>query len=320
MAIGNLGSVLSGSVSDLVASTCVGDVVVHLPPSPILCPVSGRFDLNYAGEAGPRVSSTEAVRTSPGRVSTIASIRTSPSTSPRVSLAAHPRASALTSSSFPLSGIDLLEQVSIPVVDSLKQGAFVPVNASNGPRVAQSWSNVNLGKHVAPGHSAWQVVGTLRKDASGLVGHRPPSSLQTALPSTSQPVNPGPVKGTPVTTKGNTVVEHAVNTFAILDSSALDEDGALPIGSKGTPPGSSLGNKYALGLREDVLDVDKVTWCVMHVQPEKSQTALGKETNGSILLDISNIKQHPSKKEDASLRVLKDKALRAKKCTIALEG
>lgn len=92
------------------------------------------------------------------------------------------------------------------------------------------------------------------KDASGLVGHRPPSSLQTALPSTSQPVNPGPVKGTPVTTKGNTVVEHAVNTFAILDSSALDEDAALPIGSKGTPPGSSLGNKYALGLREDVLD------------------------------------------------------------------
>lgn len=39
-----------------------------------------------------------------------------------------------------------------------------------------------------------------------------------------------------------------------MDSSALDEDAALPTGSKGTPPGSSLGNKYALGLREDVLD------------------------------------------------------------------
>lgn len=124
--------------------------MVHLPPSSILSPVSGRFNLNYAGVASPRVSSTEAVRTSPARVSTIASIRTSPSTSPRVSLAAHPRASALTSSSFPLSGIDLLEQVSIPVVDSFKQGAFVPVNASNGPRVAQSWSNVGAVSMAPP--------------------------------------------------------------------------------------------------------------------------------------------------------------------------
>lgn len=56
---------------------------------------------------------------------------------------------------------------------------------STGPEAVKA--HVNLGKNVAPGHTEWQAVGTLRKDSHGSICHRPPSSLQIAPASTSKP-------------------------------------------------------------------------------------------------------------------------------------
>lgn len=83
---------------------------------------------------------------------------------------------------------------------------------------------VYLGKNVAPELTEWQVVGSLRKEAPRLTGHQAPAPA-------SKPIAPGHVKGT-VTTQANSIAEHAANSFAMLDCSALDETVTLPMVSK----------------------------------------------------------------------------------------
>lgn len=129
---------------------------------------------------------------------------------------------------------------------------------SKGPEAVKT--HVNLGKNVAPGHTEWQAVGTLRKDTHGSICHRPPS-LQIAPASTSKPVATSTSSDTgtsPVIALPHPLTEHAGSPFSILERSALVEAVVSPTIPK-APSKCSSANKFAaldgVALWDDVGDV-----------------------------------------------------------------
>ncbi|KAI8550471.1 hypothetical protein RHMOL_Rhmol06G0109100 [Rhododendron molle] len=101
-------------------------------------------------------------------------------------------------------------------------------------KVQNNTSSGNVGKTVVPSSQAWQVVGTLTKEAPGVMGIRPRLSLHSMPAFTSMPAVSNNNSGVSVAatviqpipvpiTEGLTPLESAkvANMFGILDSSTL---------------------------------------------------------------------------------------------------
>ncbi|KAI8535795.1 hypothetical protein RHMOL_Rhmol10G0201800 [Rhododendron molle] len=137
-----------------------------------------------------------------------------------------------------------LEKVQLSTIPLWVHFYNIPLELWTGPGFSYIASSVGRplyvdkltesGKTIVPSSQAWQVVGTLRKDAPGVVGIRPHLSLHSMPASTSMPAVSNNNSGVSVAatviqpipvpiTEGLTTLEGAkvANMFGILDSSTL---------------------------------------------------------------------------------------------------
>ncbi|KAF7126741.1 hypothetical protein RHSIM_Rhsim11G0147600 [Rhododendron simsii] len=128
---------------------------------------------------------------------------------------------------------------------------------SMGPEAVKN--HVNLGKNVAPGHTEWQAVETLRKS------QQPPSSRPIDPTSTSKPVansTNSDIGSFLVIALPYPLTEHAGTPFSILERAALVDVGDSSTIPK-APSQCSSANKFValdgIALWDDVGDVGTET-------------------------------------------------------------